>query len=75
MVLVVSLVLVERKVLVDVLNVGCRFVGSVITFSIGVVVGRVALRVVNAFVAFEDGSLTVVEVVATIVVIVVVGRV
>ena len=74
-VLVILLVLVECVVLVDVLDIGCRLIGRAVALGRVLVVGRVALRHVDAFVATEDGSLHLVEVGAAEVVVVVVGGV
>ena len=56
-VLIVFLILVEREVLVDVFHVGSGLVRRVIAFGSRIGVGRVALRVVDAFVSLQDGSL------------------
>ena len=75
LVLVVAFILVEREVLVDVLHVRTSLVAGVIRFGAIVGVGRVALRIVDALIAFEDALLLVVIVGAAIVVVVVAGRV
>ena len=74
-ILIVALILVERKVLVDVLHVGVALVAGVVALGLLVAVGRVALRHVDALVALQDGGLAFVEVAASEVVVVVVGRV
>ena len=73
LVLVVSLILVEGVVLVDVFHVGPRLVRRVVAFVVAVVVGRVALGVVNALVSVEYRRLLCIEVRAPEVVVVVVG--
>ena len=75
LVLVVAFILVEREVLVDVLHVRTSLVAGVIRFGAIVGVGRVALWIVDALIAFEDALLLVVIVGAAIVVVVVAGRV
>ena len=72
-VLIVLLVLVERVVLIDVLDIGRSLVGRGVTF--GAVFGShgVAVRVVDILVAVEDGRLSAVPIRAAIVV-VLVGR-
>ena len=69
------LVLVERVVLVDILNVGCRLVRCVVALGARVVVGRVALRVIYVLVAAQDGCLYLVVVGTAEVVVVVACRV
>ena len=75
LIFIVALILVERVVLVDILNVGEGLVAGVVTLGLLVVVGRVALRHVDALVTLEDAGTTVVQVAATEVVVVIVGRV
>ncbi len=75
MILEVTLVLVQRVVLVDVLHVRSCLVAGVVALVVRVVVRRVALWHVNALVALKDGGSLLVEVTATIVMVVVVGRV
>ena len=74
-ILIVFLVFVEGEVLVDVLHVGRRLVGSVVALGAAVAVGRVALWVVDKLVSVEYGRLHLVPVAATVVVIVVACRV
>ena len=75
MVLVVTLILVQRIVLVDILNVRIGLIRGVIAFRLLVVVGRVALWHVDALVAFQDAGTAIVQVTATEVVVVIVCRV
>ena len=75
MILVVFLVLVERVVLVDVLDVGRSLIGSVVALGAALGVGGVALRVVDVFVSTQDAGLNLVVVASTEIVVVVVGRV
>ena len=75
MILVVFLILVEREVLVDVLDIGRGLVRCVVTLFAVVGVGGVALRVVDAFIALQDGGLHLVVVAPAEIVVVVVGRV
>ena len=71
-ILIVFLVFVERVVLVDVLHVGCGLVGCIVGLCAALVVGRVALRIVDVLIAADDGGLHLV-VVSTAEVVVVVG--
>ena len=75
LVLIVFLVFVERVVLVDVLDVGRGFVRGVVALGARVVVGRVALRIVDVFVATNHVGTNLVVVRAAEIVVVVVGRV
>ena len=75
MVLEIFLVLVERVVLVDVLDIGRRLVGRLVALGRVLGVGRVAFGEVDALVAVEDAHLVAVEVCAAIVVVVVACRV
>ena len=69
------LVFVHRVVLVDVLHVWGRLVGSAVAFAALARVRRVAFCAVDVFVAFQDGGLAGVEVAAAVVVVAVAGRV
>ena len=62
MVLVVAFILVEGVVLVDILNIGIGLVRGVVAFRLLVVVGRVALRHVDALIAFQNTGLACVKV-------------
>ena len=75
LVLEVALILVERVVLVDILHVGACLVRGVVRLRAVVGIGRVTLRVVDTLVAVEDARLCRVEVGASVVVVVVAGRV
>ena len=75
MILEILLVLIERVVLIDVLHIGSRLVGRVIAFRTRVGIRRVALWVVDALIALQDGSLNPVQIGTTEVMVVVVGRV
>ena len=74
-VLVVFLILIEGVVLIDVLDIGRGLVGGVVALGAALGVGRVALGVVDALVAFEYRGLGFVEIGAAEVVVVVIGRV
>ena len=74
-ILEVAFVLIQRVVLIDVLHVGRRLIAGVVALVVRVVVRRVALWHVDALVALKDGGTLLVEVTATIVMVVVVGRV
>ena len=74
-ILVVFFVFVERVVLVDVLDVGRGFVRGVVALGARVVVGRVALRIVDVFVATDDVGTHIVVVGTAEIVVVVVRRV
>lgn len=73
MVLVVLLILVERVVLVDIFHIGGRLVGRVVVLRLVVGIGGVALRHVDALVAFQDRLLFAVVVGSAEVVVVVIS--
>ena len=73
LILQVALILVERKVLVDVFYVREGLIGGVVALRLLVVVGRVALWHVDTLVTLQDARLTLVQVTSTEVVVVVVG--
>ena len=75
LILIVALVLVQRIVLIDILNVGVCLVRRVVALCLLFVVRRVALWHIDALVAVEDAGLLLVKVRASEVVVVVVGRV
>ena len=75
LVLIIALVFVERIVLIDVLDIGIGLVGRVVTLRLLVAVGRVALGHGDALVTVEDAGMSCVQVTASEVVVVVVGRV
>ena len=75
MVLVIFLVFVKCIVLVDVFNIGRHFIRCVVAFASLVAVGRVSLRVVNAFVSLKDGAFGAIVVRPAEVMIVIVGGV
>ena len=75
LVLIVALILVQRIVLVDILDVGECLIRRVVALRLLVVVGGVALWHVDTLVALQNAGLARVKVAATIVVVVVVGRV
>ena len=70
-ILIVFLIFVERVVLVYVLHIGGGLVRGVVALGATVVVGRVALRVIDILVTQQDGGLHAVEVGATEIVVVV----
>ena len=75
LILEVTLILVQRVVLVDVLHVGIGLVGGVVALRLLLAVGGVALRHVDALVSLQDVGAPLVQVGAAEVVVVVVGRV
>ena len=74
-ILVVALILVQCEVLIDILYIGSRLITGVIGFRAVVRIWRVALGVVDSFVALKDALLLVVEVRTAIVVVVITCRV
>ena len=75
MVLVVTFILVEGIVLVNVFHIRAALIAGIVGFRLLVCIGRVTLRVVDALIAVEDTFPLFVEVTATEVVVVVTGRV
>ena len=75
MILEVFLILVERIVLVDILNIRHRLVGCVVAFVARLTVGRVALRIVYVLVTAQNRCFHLVVIAATEVVVIVVSRV
>ena len=75
MVVVVFLVFVQRVVPVEVFHVGRGLIRRVVAFGARLAVGRVALRHVDALVAFQDAGFPTVVVASAEVVVVIVGRV
>ena len=74
-ILIVTLILVERVVLIDILHVGAGLVGGVVGLCLVIAGRRVALRVVNALVAVHDALLLGIEVRASVIVVVIAGGV
>ena len=75
LVLQVTLILVQRIVLVDVLHVRIGLIRRIVALRLLVAVWRVALWHVDALVTFQDRGSAFVQIGATEVVIVVIGRV
>ena len=75
MVMVVFLVFVQRVVPVEVFHVGRGLIRGVVALGTRLAVGRVALRHVDALVAFQDAGFPTVVVASAEVVVVIVGRV
>ena len=73
LVLQVALILVQRIVLVDVLNVRIGLIRRIIALRLLVAVWRVALWHVDTLVTLQDRSLAIVQIRAAEVVVVVVG--
>ena len=57
MILIVFLILIQRIILVDILHIRCRFIGSIVSFVVVIVVRRVALWVVDTLITLQDGCL------------------
>ena len=70
-ILIVFLIFVERVVLVDIFHIGHGLVRGVVSFRARLVVGRVALRIVDVLVSAHDRGLHLVEVCSAEIVIVV----
>ena len=74
-VLVVTLILVQRVVLADVLNIRASLITGVVRLRALICIRRVALWVIDALVAVKNRGTRVVEVGASVVVIVVASRI
>ena len=75
MILIVALILIEGVVLINILNIGPRFIRGVIALGLIIVSRRVTLGVVDTLVALEDTGLLSIEVGATEVMIVIASRI
>ena len=71
----IALILIQRIVLIDILHIRIGLIRRVVALWLLVTVWRVALWHVDALITFQDAGLALVQVAASEVVIVIVGRV